>query len=73
MVPGSMPRRGPALALAHRRNAWPVAMAAMKLIQPEPLVVSDLVNKVARSQLDLNRLGDDSATFIERTLGFVDE
>lgn len=62
-----------ALAVAHRRNAWPVAMAAMKLIQPEPLVVSDLVNKVARSQLDLSRLGDDSATFIERTLGFVDE
>lgn len=61
-----------ALAVAHRRNAWPVAMAAMKLIQPVPVVVSDLVNMVARSQLDLDRLGDDSATFIERTLGFAD-
>ena len=44
-------------------------MAAMKLIQPEPVVVSDLVNDVARTQLDLDRLGSDSAVFIERTLG----
>jgi len=58
-----------ALAVAHQRNAWPVAMAAMKLIQPEPVVVSDLVNDVARTQLDLDRLGSDSAVFIERTLG----
>jgi hypothetical protein len=61
-----------ALAVAHRRNAWPVAMAAMRIIQPEPVAVSDLVNQVARSQLDLDRLGSDSAVFIERTLGFVD-
>jgi hypothetical protein len=62
-----------ALAVAYRRNAWPVAMAAMRLIQPEPMVVSDLVNKVARSQLDLDRLGSDSAAFIGRTLGFPDD
>lgn len=62
-----------ALAVAYRRNAWPVAMAAMKLIQPEPVVVSDLVNNVARTQLDLGRLGSDSAVFIERTLGIGDD
>ena len=61
-----------ALAVAYRRNVWPVAMAAMRLIQPKPIVVSNLVNRVARSQLDLDRLGSDSAIFIERTLGFVD-
>jgi len=61
-----------ALAVAYRRNAWPVAMAAMKLIQPEPVAVSDLVNNVARTQLDLDRLGSDSAVFIERTLGIGD-
>lgn len=61
-----------ALAVAYRRNAWPVAMAAMKLIQPEPVAVSDLVNNVARTQLDLGRLGSDSAVFIERTLGIGD-
>jgi hypothetical protein len=58
-----------ALAVAYRRNAWPVAMAAMRLIQPQPVVVSDLVNRVAAGQLDLDRLGSDSAVFIERTLG----
>jgi hypothetical protein len=58
-----------ALAVAHRRNAWPVAMAAMKLIQPQPVVVSDLVTRVARTQLDLERLGSDTSTFIERALG----
>lgn len=58
-----------ALAVAHRRNAWPVAMAAMRVIQPKPVVVSDLVNMVASTQLDLERLGSDSAVFIRRTLG----
>jgi hypothetical protein len=62
-----------ALAVAYRRNAWPVAMAAMKVIQAEPVNVSDLVNRVARSQLDFERLGDDSGTFIQRILGLVDE
>jgi hypothetical protein len=61
-----------ALAVAYRRNAWPVAMAAMKLIQPEPIVVSELVNNVARSQLDLGRLSSDNAIFIQRTLGIGD-
>jgi hypothetical protein len=62
-----------ALAVAFRRNAWPVAMAAMKLIQPEPIAVSDLVNRVARAQLNLDRLGSDNAVFIERTLGIGDD
>lgn len=61
-----------ALAVAYRRNAWPVAMAAMKLIQPVPIRVSDMVNKVASTQLHLDRLGSDSAVFIERTLGIGD-
>ena len=74
---GASPRYGIdpgtlALAVAYRRNAWPVAMAAMKLIQPKPLVVSDLVYNVARAQLDLARLGSDSAVFIERALGIGD-
>jgi hypothetical protein len=61
-----------ALAVAYRRNAWPVAMAAMRLIQHQPIVVSDLINRVARTQLDLDKLGSDSAVFIERTLGLAD-
>lgn len=60
-----------ALAVAFRRNSWPVAMAAMRLIQPQPVVVSDLVNRVAAGQLDLDRLGSDSAVFIERLLGIA--
>jgi hypothetical protein len=61
-----------ALAVAHRRNAWPVAMAAMRIIQPRPVVVSNLVNRIAASQLDLSRLGSDSAVFLERILGIGD-
>jgi hypothetical protein len=58
-----------ALAVAHKRNAWPIAMAAMHIIHPERVRVSELVNRVAATQLDLERLGSDSASFIERTLG----
>lgn len=61
-----------ALAVAYRRNAWPVAMAAMKLIQPEPIAVADAINNVARKQLDLDRLGSDTAIFIARALGIGD-
>ncbi len=60
-----------ALAVAHRENAWPIAMAAMRVIQPESVSVSTLVNKLAASQLDLSRLGPDSAIFIERALGIA--
>lgn len=62
-----------AMAVAHRRNAWPVAMAAMRLIQPVPIDVAKSVNNVARQQLKLDRLGSDTATFIARALGFPDE
>lgn len=58
-----------ALAVAHRRDAWPVAMAAMRHIQPEAAPVAQLINDVARAQLDLDRLGSDNATFVARTLG----
>ncbi|MEL7686722.1 ImmA/IrrE family metallo-endopeptidase [Citromicrobium bathyomarinum] len=65
--PGTM-----ALAVAHRRDAWPVAMAAMRFIQPDAAPVSQLINDVAKSQLDLSRLGSDNATFVARTLGLDD-
>ena len=61
-----------ALAVAHRRNAWPVAMAAMRIIQPQALTVSEMVNQVATGQLKLDRLGSDSAVFVARTLGIAD-
>jgi hypothetical protein len=61
-----------ALVVAHQRNVWPIAMAAMRVIQPQPIAVANLVNGIARSQLDLSRLGWDTAAFIERTFGFVD-
>lgn len=61
-----------ALAVAHRYNAWPIAMAAMKLIQADPISVSELVNEVARTQLRSDRLGSDTAVFLARTLGLRD-
>ena len=58
-----------ALAVAFRRNAWPVAMAAMRLIYHQPVHVSNVVNRVAEQQLELEKLGPDSSVFIRRTLG----
>jgi hypothetical protein len=60
-----------ALAAAHRRNAWPVAMAAMRLIYPSPVRVSELVNRVAAREINLDAIGSDAAVFIERTLGLA--
>ncbi|PZT91745.1 MAG: hypothetical protein DI637_01760 [Citromicrobium sp.] len=82
MLAEAVKRQGPemgidpgalALAVGYRQNAWPVAMAALKLIQTEPAPVSDLVNAVARSQLSFESLGSDNASFVKRILGFDDE
>lgn len=61
-----------ALAVGYRRKAWPVAMAALRLIQTETVAVGELVNRVAATQLDLSRLGSDNATYVARVLGLDD-
>ena len=58
-----------ALAVAYRRNAWPVAMAAMKFIYDGPASVAQSVNNVAAGQLDWASLGDEGADFLHRVLG----
>lgn len=58
-----------ALVIAHSRNAWPVAMAAMRLIYSHQESVAEVVNHAAAQQLDLSRLGGDNRRFIQRTLG----
>lgn len=57
-----------ALIVGHRRRAWPVAMAALRFIQPEPAPVGSLINQVAEGQLDLSRLGSDNASFVRRVM-----
>lgn len=61
-----------ALAVGHRRNAWPVAMAALRLLQPDAAPVGPLLNRVASSQIHLDRLGSDNASFVRRVLGLGD-
>lgn len=61
-----------ALAVAHRQNAWPVAMAAMRLIYSNQSKIPSEINAIALGQLRLDRLGWDSSVFLQRVLGVLD-
>ena len=62
-----------ALAVAFKRNVWPTAMAALRLIYHAPVNVSLFVNRVALTQLALGELSADSSDFLLRVLGQSDE
>lgn len=57
------------LAVAHRSRAWPIAMAALKILDGGTVDVSAYVTQVARSQIDLARVGGDRASFLSRVIG----
>lgn len=61
-----------ALAIAHRRNVYPIAMAAMRFIYPHPSPVWQMVNRVASRNLRLDVADDDSVEFLSRVLGLTD-
>lgn len=58
-----------ALCLAYRRKAWPVAMAALRLIYPEPREVWREVNSIADLQLSWDAIGPEAADYVRRILG----
>jgi hypothetical protein len=60
-----------ALAVAYQRNAYPVAMAAMRFIYTNPSPVWLAVNRVASRHLRLDTAGDDGAEFLARVLGLA--
>lgn len=57
-----------ALAVAHQRDAWPVAMAAMRIIYGKPQPIWRAINELAAHQLNFERLDDDSGEFLARIL-----
>jgi len=57
-----------ALCLAHRKNAWPTANAALKFIYSEQKPVWQEVNGIATKELDWDRLGDDGADFLRKVM-----
>lgn len=61
-----------ALAVAYRRNAYPVAMAALRHIYGEPSSVWRSINRVAAREISLEATDDDSAEFLTRVLGLAD-
>jgi hypothetical protein len=58
-----------ALVVAYQRNAYPVAMAAMRFIYTNPAPVWVAVNGVASRHLNFAAAGDEGAEFLARVLG----
>lgn len=61
-----------ALAVAYRRNAYPVAMAAMRFIYQGRAPVWSVVNRIAARELDFSELGEETTEFVGRVLGLAD-
>ena len=57
-----------ALCAGYQRSAWPAAMQALAIIEPDPVNVGSVVNQIAATQLDWDRMGPESRDWIERVL-----
>jgi hypothetical protein len=57
------------LRLAFETKNWPLANAALKVLEPEPKAL-DFARDVAREFLDLDEVGDDAREFLQETVGF---
>lgn len=57
-----------ALCLAHARNAWPVAMSAMRFIYNEPKPAWREINGIADAELSWDELGEDAASFLQNVM-----
>lgn len=57
-----------ALCLAHRRNAWPVAMSALRFIYAERKPAWREVNGIADGELDWDALGEEAANYLRNIM-----
>lgn len=57
-----------ALCVAHNRNAWPVAMSAMRFIYSEPKPVWREINGIADGELRWDELGDEAAHYLRNIM-----
>lgn len=58
-----------ALCAAYRTNAWPTAIAALKIIYTAPRPVWEEVNRYASTQIAWNEFGEDNADYLEQIMG----
>jgi hypothetical protein len=57
-----------ALCLAYRRNAWPVAMAALRFIYGERKAAWHEVNGIAKRELDWDAIGSEATEYIQNLM-----
>ncbi|WP_202966776.1 hypothetical protein [Sphingopyxis sp. C-1] len=57
-----------ALCVAHNRNAWPVAMSAMRFIYSEPKPVWREINGIADGELLWDELGDEASHYLRNVM-----
>ncbi len=57
-----------ALCLAYRRDAWPVAMSALRFIYPERRPTWREVNGIADGELSWDELGDEAAHYLRNVM-----
>lgn len=57
-----------ALCAAKNTDAWPIAMSALKQIYSEAKPVWQEVNRLARSQLDWDLIGDNGSEYLENIM-----
>ncbi len=57
-----------ALCLGYRRNAWPVAMSALKFIYTEKKAAWREVNGIADGELDWDSIGDEAAHYLRNVM-----
>jgi Zn-dependent peptidase ImmA (M78 family) len=57
-----------ALCLAHRRNAWAVAIASLRFIYSERKPAWREVNGIASRQLDWDAIGDEAAGYLRNVM-----
>ena len=61
-----------ALCLAHRRNAWPIAMSALRFIYAERKPAWREVNGIADGELGWDALGDEAASYLHNVMTGTD-
>lgn len=58
-----------ALCVGYQRQAWPAAMQALSILEPDPVDVGSHINQIAARQLVWDEMGSDSRDWVERVLG----
>jgi hypothetical protein len=61
-----------ALCYAYQMNKWPVAMASLRQIYEQAWPVRNVVNNIAKEQLNWSAVSDDTAEYLASVMGLGD-